>query len=141
VPWGLAYTDKTTGATAEGTVSVFDAGSGRVLKEISSGLHPNEIISSADGKFVYVSNGNSDDVTVINTRKDQVTEQIPGGMYRATFKKEGSSPNGLVLDRENTRLFVSNGMDNAVAVVHLGRLSATQGKGNSFIEGFIPTEA
>ena len=141
VPWGLAYTDKTTGATAEGTVSVFDAGSGRVLKEISSGLHPNEIISSADGKFVYVSNGNSDDVTVINTRNDQVTEQIPVGMYRATFKKEGSSPNGLVLDRENTRLFVSNGMDNAVAVVHLGRLSATQGKGNSFIEGFIPTEA
>ena len=141
VPWGLAYTDKTTGATAEGTVSVFDAVSGKVLREIKSGLHPNEIISSADGKFVYVSNGNSDDVTVINTRNDQVTEQIPVGMYRATFKKEGSSPNGLVLDRENARLLVSNGMDNAVAVVRLGRLSATHGKGNSFIEGFIPTEA
>jgi YVTN family beta-propeller protein len=141
VPWGLAYTDKTTGATAEGSVSVFDAGSGRVLKEISTGLHPNEIISSADGKFVYVSNGNSDDVTVIATKSDQVTEQIPVGMYRANFKKEGSSPNGLVLDRENTRLYVSNGMDNAVAVLRLGKLSASHGKGNSFIEGFIPTEA
>lgn len=141
VPWGLAYTDKTTGATAEGTVSVFDAGSGRLLKQISTGLHPNEIIASTDGKFVYISNGNSDDVTVIATKNDQVAEQIPVGMYRATFKKEGSSPNGLVLDRENTRLYVSNGMDNAVAVIRLGKVSASHGKGASFIEGFIPTEA
>ncbi|MGB4769989.1 MAG: alkaline phosphatase family protein [Chitinophagaceae bacterium] len=141
VPWGLAYTDKTTGATAEGSVSVYDAVSGRVLKQIKTGLHPNEIISSSDGKFLYVSNGNSDDVTVIATKNDQVSEQIPVGMYRANFKKEGSSPNGLVLDRENTRLFVSNGMDNAVAIVRLGKLSASHSKGSSFIEGFIPTEA
>ena len=141
VPWGLAYTDKTTGATAEGSVSVYDMATGRLMKEIKTGLHPNEIIASNDGRFVYISNGNSDDVTVIATKNDQVTEHIPVGMYRATFKKEGSSPNGLVLDRENNRLYVSNGMDNAVAVVRLGKLSATHGKGSSFIEGFIPTEA
>ncbi len=141
VPWGLVYTDPATGATAKGTVSVIDPQSGAVIKEINVGLHPNVAISSTDGRFVYISNGNSDEVSVINTKNDALTETIPVGMFQSSFSKEGSSPNGLTLSRDNAVLYVSNGMDNAIAVVGLGKLSHANGKGQSKIEGYIPTEA
>jgi YVTN family beta-propeller protein len=141
VPWGSIYTDPRTGASAEGTVSVIDPSDGKILKEIKVGLHPNVVIRSGDQKFVFVSNGNSDDVSVINTRTDMVSETIPVGMFQASFKGEGSSPNGLSLSTDNTVLYVSNGMDNAVAVVRLGRSGSTSGKGQTKIEGYIPTES
>lgn len=141
VPWGLVYTNQATGATARGTVSVMDPEQGNILKEIEVGLHPNVAISSSDNRFVYISNGNSDNVSVINTKTDAVVETIPVGMFQATFSKEGSTPNGLTLDRNNTLLYVSNGMDNALAVIGLGKLSSASGKGQSKIEGYIPTEA
>jgi YVTN family beta-propeller protein len=80
-PWGLAYTDALTGATAYGSVSVLEPNSGKLLKEVKVGLHPNAIITSRDGRYVYLSNGNSDDITVINTRNDQVVETIPVGLF------------------------------------------------------------
>ncbi|HLO80114.1 MAG TPA: bifunctional YncE family protein/alkaline phosphatase family protein, partial [Chitinophagaceae bacterium] len=141
VPWGSIYTDPRTGAAAMGTVSVMDPADGRILKEVRVGLHPNVIIRSNDQKQVYVSNGNSDEVSVINTRTDAVAESIPVGMFKSSFKGEGSSPNGLSLNSDNTVLYVSNGMDNAVAVVRLGKTAGTNGKGQTKIEGYIPTES
>jgi YVTN family beta-propeller protein len=140
VPWGLIYTDPRTGASAIGTVSVIDPADGKILKELKVGLHPNEVIPSSDQKYVYVSNGNSDEVTVINTKTDAVTETIPVGMFQELFKGEGSSPNGLSLNNDNSVLYVSNGMDNAIAVVRLGKSAASSGKGQTKIEGYIPTE-
>lgn len=139
VPWGLAYTDPRTGATAMGTVTVLDSKSGVKLKEINVGLHPSVIKSSSDGKFVYVCNANSDEVSVIQTLEDKVVETIPVGLYHREAGKGGSSPVGLTV--EGSRLFVSNGMDNAVAVVSLGKNAATMGKSVSKVDGFIPTEA
>lgn len=140
-PWGLAYTDALTGATAYGSVSVFEPNSGKLLKEVNVGLHPNAIISSRDGRYVYLSNGNSDDITVINTRNNQVSETIPVGLFGTGRGKGGSTPNGISLDPSGNVLYVSNGMDNAVALVRLGARSVTGGKGQSTIKGYIPTEA
>ena len=54
---------------------------------------------------------------------------------------QGSTPNGLALSKDGKKLYVSNGLDNAIAVVHLGNKSATNGLGKTLVEGFIPTEA
>ena len=72
VPWGLARVDneKAGGATREGSVTVIDPSNGRIIKEVVVGLHPNEIISDKSGKFVYITNSNSDNVSVINTSTD-----------------------------------------------------------------------
>ncbi len=55
------------------SVAVIDPVSGLVIKDIILGLHPNEIISDKKGRFVYVTNSNSDNVSVINTFTDNVT--------------------------------------------------------------------
>ena len=139
VPWGLAYTSPTTGATESGTVSVFNSLNGALIKHIPVGLHPNAIKESANHHFIYVANGSSDEITVINTKTNGVVEAIAVGMAGKSL--QGSTPNGLALSADGKKLYVSNGLDNAVAVVHLGKNSSAAGTGKSFVEGYIPTEA
>jgi YVTN family beta-propeller protein len=141
IPYAGVYVDPKTGATAMGTVSVIDLQTGRLIKEIEVGLHPNAVITSKDKRFVYVANGNSDDVSVIDAVNDRVAETIPVGLSQVTSGFIGDTPNALTLNNDGTTLYVSNGMDNAIAVVGLGEKSSLTGKGKSAIKGFIPTEA
>lgn len=139
IPYGKVLIDPRTGATASGTVSVIDPATGRTEKEINVGLHPNAIISSADHKYLYVANGNSDNVSVINTASNTVVDSIAVKLNKDA-DYVGDSPNALALDKNGTTLYVSNGLDNAVAVVKLGK-NSEGGSGASSIAGFIPTEA
>jgi len=144
IPWSLARIDneKGGGSTREGSVAVIDPSTGKVLKEIVVGLHPNEIITNKKGTHVYVTNSNSDNVSVINTITDSVTETISVRLQPELNPFFGDSPNGLCLSRDGKTLFVANGMDNAIAVVNLGKKAA--GKSSvpeSVVTGFIPTGA
>jgi YVTN family beta-propeller protein len=141
IPYGKVYVNPRTGATASGSVSVIDLKSGKVQNEIEVGLHPNAVISSKDEKFVYLTNGNSDDVSVISAVLNKVVETIPVGLNAGLNNFIGASPNALTLDETGSMLYVANGMDNAVAVVNLGSNVAWNGKGKTRVEGFIPTEA
>jgi len=142
VPWGLAKVDPQTGATREGTVLVLDPLTGKSLKEIKVGLHPNDIVSGKDQKFIFVANANSDMVSVINTGTDEVSEQISVRLSPDKNDYFGDSPNGLAINGDGGMLYVANGMDNALAVVKLGKLSsATSTENKSNVSGFIPTGA
>ena len=142
VPWGSAKVDPRTGATREGTVSIFDPQTGKQLKQITVGLHPNDIISSKDQNFVYVSNANSDLISVINTATDEVTEQISVRLSPGKNNYFGDSPNGLAITGDGKTLYVANGMDNALAVVMLGQQSSSgSAEKGSKTTGFIPTGA
>ncbi|MFA5974150.1 MAG: bifunctional YncE family protein/alkaline phosphatase family protein [Lentimicrobiaceae bacterium] len=142
VPWGSAKVDPVNGATREGSVSVLDPKSGTVLKEIQVGLHPNDIVASKDGKFVYVSNANSDNISSISTTTDVVTETISVRLMPEKNPYWGDSPNGMAISQDDKTLYVANGMDNALAVVELGRESCSKAEEKeSEIEGFIPTAA
>ena len=142
VPWGSAKVDPETGATSEGTVSVYNPENGNLIKEIQVGLHPNDIISSPDESYVYVSNANSDAVSVIDTKTDIVVETIPVKLGDEDNPYFGDSPNGLGISGDGKTLYVAMGMDNAIAVVELGRnVSANSKSSESKINGFIPTGA
>jgi DNA-binding beta-propeller fold protein YncE len=142
VPWGSARVNDVNGATEEGSVTVLDSATGKVLKEIKTGLHPNDIITGSDGKFIYVSCANSDEVDVISTASDKVTEKISVRLNAAGNSYWGDSPNGLALSKDNSTLYVCNGMDNALAVISLGKKSrAASTEKLSILDGFIPTAA
>ncbi|MGD9555806.1 MAG: bifunctional YncE family protein/alkaline phosphatase family protein [Mangrovibacterium sp.] len=142
VPWGSAKVEAETGATREGTVSVFDPATGHCRQEITVGLHPNDILASPDQQFVYVANANSDAISVIDTQTDRVSETISVRLAPDKNDYFGDSPNGLGISGDGQTLYVANGMDNAVAVVQLGLKAAggTAG-GRSQVAGFIPTGA
>lgn len=139
VPYGEAYINPATGALSHGSVSVFSLG-GTLIPEIKVGLHPNDIIHSSDHRFVYVSNGNSDNITVIDTRRNKIIEEIPVNLFPGNEGFIGDSPGALALDESGATLYVTNGLDNAVAVVGLGSNASTNGSGKSALKGFIPTE-
>ncbi|HEX5026479.1 MAG TPA: bifunctional YncE family protein/alkaline phosphatase family protein [Agriterribacter sp.] len=141
IPYGSMFIDPVTGASSNGSVSVFDVQSGSLIKEVAAGLHPNDLVASSDGDFVYVTNGNSDDITVINTRSLTVAATISLKIDAALSGFMGDSPNALAINPEANTLFVANGMDNALAVVNLGPEAATNGKGQTVVKGYIPTEA
>jgi YVTN family beta-propeller protein len=141
VPWGSAYIDPKTGAMARGTVSVIDSRQGKVERELSVGLHPNAIISSPDQRFLYVANGNSDYISIIDTQAQQVTDSIFVGLFNRGNGYIGSTPNALAINPQGTTLYVANGMDNAICIVGLGRKASTTATGNHQIKGYIPTQA
>jgi YVTN family beta-propeller protein len=143
IPWGEArVNNKTGGGTREGSVAVINPTTGFVIKQILVGLHPNEITSDNEGRYVYVTNSNSDNVSVINTSIDEITETISVRLQPEINPFFGDSPNGLCLSPDEKTLYVANGMDNALAVIRLSTRAARRGTGNnSFIDGFIPTGA
>ncbi len=125
IPYGQVYIDPKTGATSKGTVSIIDLKTGTAQKEIEVGLHPNAIISSKDGKFVYVSNGNSDYISVIDTQKEEVIDSISVRLNGEENNYIGDSPNALAISEDGNTLYVSNGMDNAVAVINIAKISSS----------------
>ena len=142
VPWGLARVDSTNGATKEGSVTIINPSNGNIIKELITGLHPNEITGNRSGKFVYLTNSNSDNITVINTFTDEVAETISVRLQPEINPFFGDSPNGLCLSPDEKSLYVANGMDNALAVIELGKKSSSKGKNVvSRVSGFIPTGA
>jgi len=140
-PWGSAYTNPVTGATARGSLSIIDAETGALTKELPLGLHPNALVLSPDSLYLYICNGNSDYISVVDIKGETVIDSIGVGLFSGSLTYYGSSPNALELDRTGTTLYVANGFDNAVCVVRLGANVAAGGSGRSMVKGYIPTEA
>lgn len=141
IPYASVYTNPKTGATLTGTVSVIELSSGRLLKEIETGLHPNAIIKNSTGEFVYVSNGNSDNIAVITTKNDHLADRISVRLNGNSDSLLGDSPNALALSENGDILYVANGLDNALAVIALSKKCGNSKLGKNIVKGFIPTQA
>ena len=111
------------------SVSVVDTAANRVIDEIRVGINPNDMELGNDGRL-YVSNGNENTVTVVDTAERRAIETVSVALTPRA--PEGSTPNGLALDKRNHMLFVANADNNCIAVVNV----ATAGK--SQVLGFIP---
>jgi YVTN family beta-propeller protein len=140
-PWGSAYTNPVTGAVKQGSLSVIDVNKGTLLNELHLGLHPNAIVSSADNHFLYVANGNSDYISVIDIKSEKVIDSIEAGLFSKQYAIYGSSPNALLINSAGTTLYAANGLDNAIAVIKLGKNVSLNGSGKTEVRGYIPTEA
>src|SRR5208282_1832230 len=60
-------------------------------------LSPIEMVSSPDGRQLYITNAWSDTVSVIDTAPLQVVQTLP----------TGAEPSGVVSDADNTTLYVA----------------------------------
>lgn len=107
--------DPVTHIASEGSVSVIDIASGST-KEILVYLHSSSLAVSPDGRYMVCANAASDNLSVIDTRSDTIVETIwvkanPADLF-------GASPNALCFSSDGRSLFIANGTQNAVAVVH-----------------------
>lgn len=122
--------DPSTGAATTGTVSVVNLGSETVSDTINVGLEPDG--ETLDGSTLFVTNSNSDSVSIIDTETDEVkqtfnVEPLPGSTV-------GAAPNSVTMPDPH-HLLVSVGRDNALAVFgYNGPISPVK------YEGLIPTD-
>jgi YVTN family beta-propeller protein len=119
------------GIAERGSVSRVDLVSGRVVKVIPVGRHPSGIAWDERNARLYVANGNSDDVSVIDTRSDSVVGTIaiaPFGIDRM-----GLAPTAVALSPDGATLFVALGGANAVAMFDVAASHAAR------FRGLIPT--
>ena len=99
---------------SEGSVTVIDLVTDRVLREIPLERHTSALAASPDGRYVVVANTGSDSLSVIDTSTDSVVEKISARQTPADLL--GALPNALAFDPSGRRLYVCNGTQNAVAV-------------------------
>ncbi len=122
------------GIAERGTVVRVSLASGVVTHSISVGLHPTGLVWDQTRARLYVANGNSDSISVVDTRTNVLIGSIAVAPFRE--RKIGLAPTAVALAPDGNTLFVALGGVNAVAVYDV-RASARGALGT--LRGLIPT--
>ena len=96
-------------------VAVFDAVNHALLTRIPVEISPYELVFSADGTRLFVSNWSSHSVSVIDTATNQVMATL----------QVGANPNDMALSADG-RLFVACSADNSVHVIDTKSLTVSE---------------
>jgi len=78
-----------------------------LIASLPAGSHPAHVVTSQDGAFAYITNADTDRVSVVDMNRKAIVAEIPTGGY----------PHGLRLSPDGTQLFVANVTDNSVSVI------------------------
>jgi len=92
---------------------------GAMVEDIPAvgGSSPNSIV--ATDKYVFVSNGTNDNISVISASKDTIVNTINLKPFERLKHFRGIIPFGLALSPDQNRLYVAESGINAVAVIRL----------------------
>ncbi len=116
------------GIASTGTVTRVDLVEMKRFSEIPVGLHPTALVWDEARSRLYVTNSNSDSVSVINTDTNAVVRTISLQPFDRAVP--GVAPNAVAVSMDGETLYVACGGVNAIAVI---RTSDGQ------TEGMIPT--
>lgn len=116
------------GIASTGSVLRLDLEHGKVTDAIAVGLHPTAMAWDQAGAKLYVANGNSDTVSVLDTKTNRIERTVELQPFSRTVR--GVAPTALAVAPNGETLFVACGGLNAVAQVE-----TKTGK----LAGLIPT--
>ncbi|MCZ8516582.1 carbohydrate-binding protein [Paenibacillus filicis] len=115
---------------AESTISILSV-DGLTLtpqNKLTVGTHPNSMLLDAKRNWLYVANGDSDTISIVNTVSNTVVNTISLAPYPDA--PNGSSPTNMTLSPDGGTLYVANSGNNDVAVVDVsdkGEFGRTKG--------------
>jgi DNA-binding beta-propeller fold protein YncE len=121
------------GIALPGTVNRIDVASGSITQQITVGSHPTALAWDQQRQRLYVANGNSDSLSVVDTRSNTLLGSLPIAPFRE--RKIGLTPTALALSPDGNTLLVTLGGVNAVALydVHANAVASAT------LRGLIPT--
>ena len=122
------------GIAEPGTIVRVDLVRGIVTHSLTVGLHPTGVAWNEARGVLYVANGNSDAVSVIDTRTNAVTASISIAPFKE--RRIGLAPTAVALTPNGNTLFVSLGGVNAVAMYDVSKPTTTV---PATLRGLIPT--
>jgi DNA-binding beta-propeller fold protein YncE len=117
------------GIALPGSVAKVDLVAGSVSRDISVGRHPTSIVWSETSGRLFVAEGNSDSISVIDTKTDAVVSRFAIAPFAS--KQVGLAPTALALAPDGRTLYVALGGANAVAMYDVS--------GDATLRGLIPT--
>jgi YVTN family beta-propeller protein len=130
----MVVTDRTTGASASGTLTAVDAKTFST-RDVAVGLAPAQIALSPDERTMAVANAHSDSVSLVDTESlKRADVSIPAWPENTM----GSQPNAVAWAPDGRRLYVACGGTNAIAVLAAGG-SGAAARGTMRVAGAIPT--
>jgi YVTN family beta-propeller protein len=98
--------------------------------------NPNRMVLNRAGTRLYVASDNADTVSVIDTADDRVLAAVrtiaPSSLIAPGAYFHGVDPNSLSISPDQTRIYVTNGGENAVAILSLGTKAPR-------VVGLVPT--
>jgi YVTN family beta-propeller protein len=113
-------------------------GTPKLVARIKVTGQPNKSVLNPSQTRLFVAQDNSDSVAVIDTASNKVIAEIhvtaPAEAYPNAQRYRGANPNSVALSPDEKTLYVTNGGENAVAVVRLA-----EDVGRSAVVGLIPT--
>ncbi|MFD1469327.1 bifunctional YncE family protein/alkaline phosphatase family protein [Hymenobacter caeli] len=109
----------------------YDTRTGQIRQRLATESHPNELIQTRNGRYVFVANANDNSVSVVDTKGWKVLETIATALYPTRLT--GSTTNGLALSPDEKTLYIANADNNCLAVFDVATPGRSAGK------GFIPT--
>ncbi|MFA6944798.1 MAG: bifunctional YncE family protein/alkaline phosphatase family protein [Pedobacter sp.] len=84
------------------------------------GSSPNSLVTAGD--YVFIRNGNNDNITVLNSRKQRIVTHIKLAPEENLSKLRGVIPFGLAVSPDEKRVYVAESGINAVAVIDVPAL-------------------
>lgn len=130
VVWDEARSRAYVSLWGKSGVAVIDTNDGRVIGRWATGLHPNEMVLSRDGRL-FVANGGLNTVTVLDTGDGRPSETLSSAFSPGDLP--GSTPDSLALSPDGGTLYVANAYANTVAVFDVSV------RGGARPLGFVPT--
>ena len=118
------------GLAETGTVARIDPVSGRVTASVEVGRHPTGLAWDTARGRLYVADGNSDAVSVVDTRAARRVDTLEIAPF--VERGVGLAPTAVALSPDGGTLFVALGGANAVAVYDVSG-------GAGILKGLIPT--
>ncbi|MDQ2864552.1 MAG: hypothetical protein M3R50_13080 [Bacteroidota bacterium] len=97
-----------------GKVAIFDTQKEKIIGEVTTESHPNDMAVTHNGKYLFVANANVNSVSVIDIAKRKVLENIVASLYPDA--PSGTTPNGVALSTDNKTLFIAKADNNDLAV-------------------------
>lgn len=113
-------------------IAVVDTEKGAIVSAIDVGSNPNEMLLTKDGRYLFVAQGNDNQVSVIETASRKVIEVFATALFPESLA--GSTPNALALSEDEKKLYIANADNNCIAVFDI----TEPGDGRNL--GFIPTD-
>lgn len=112
-------------------VVIYNTQKGKITGSINTESHPNDMALTKNGKYLFVADANVNSVSVIDTQKRKVIENLIASLYPNS--PVGTTPNGIALSADNKTLFIANADNNDLAVFDVSH------PGHIHSKGFIPT--
>jgi len=116
------------GIASTGTVSRVDLDQLTVTGTVNVGLHPTALAWDEPRQRLYVANGNTDTISIIDTKSNTLAATMSVQPFGLRLK--GVAPSALVVSPDGSRVYVALGGFNAVAVIDAAKRQTL---------GFIPT--